>query len=283
MVMGDVDWFKNYNDRNGHEAGNKLLRELAAVLKTSIREEDILCRYGGEEFLFFLSGISSREEALRFTERIRRNIEEFQFANQEFQPNNNLTMSFGLTYFSKNRIKTLDVINKTFLKKLANEADMGMSEAKGKHRTLMGEQVLIKNRVCLYTKEQPKDLPEPPAMTKVPEEAERRKQKRFQTSAVLVYRTNDFYKVTKTIDLSLGGAKIPTDTQFDPNQVFDVILVLGSNACQLQGEVMYSIMAGENYSHYFTGLRFQDMSVKDRKHLMDYFASMNPHRGYLPH
>jgi len=58
MVMGDVDWFKNYNDRYGHEAGNKLLRELASVLQISIRDEDLLCRYGGEEFLFFLSGLN---------------------------------------------------------------------------------------------------------------------------------------------------------------------------------------------------------------------------------
>ncbi|TFG57539.1 MAG: sensor domain-containing diguanylate cyclase, partial [Candidatus Aminicenantes bacterium] len=57
LVMGDVDWFKAYNDRNGHEAGNKLLRELAHVLKLSIREEDLICRYGGEEFLFFLKGV----------------------------------------------------------------------------------------------------------------------------------------------------------------------------------------------------------------------------------
>ncbi|MBN1222973.1 MAG: sensor domain-containing diguanylate cyclase, partial [Candidatus Aminicenantes bacterium] len=71
MVMGDVDWFKNYNDRNGHEAGNNLLRELAQILQSSIREEDLICRYGGEEFLFFLPSISSREEALIITERIR--------------------------------------------------------------------------------------------------------------------------------------------------------------------------------------------------------------------
>jgi hypothetical protein len=192
-------------------------------------------------------------------------------------------MSFGLTYFSKSRIKTLDVINKSFLKKLANEADMGMSEAKGKHRSMMGEQVIIKNRVCMYRIDQPEDLSEPIVMAKQPEEFERRKQKRFHTSTILVYKSKDFYKVTKTINLSLGGAKIPTDTQFDPNQVFDLILVLGNNACQLQGEVKYSVMAGENNSHYFTGLKFQDMSIKDRKILMDYFSSMNPREGFLPH
>jgi len=52
MVMGDVDWFKHYNDRNGHEAGNRLLQELALIMRQSVREEDLICRYGGEEFLF---------------------------------------------------------------------------------------------------------------------------------------------------------------------------------------------------------------------------------------
>jgi diguanylate cyclase (GGDEF)-like protein len=283
MVMGDVDWFKNYNDRNGHEAGNKLLRELAGVLKSSIREEDILCRYGGEEFLFFLSGISSREEAIGFTERIRKNIESHHFENQEFQPNNNLTMSFGLTFFSKERVKSFDVINKANLKKLANEADMGLAEAKGKNRPALSEQVIHKNKVCLYNNEQLKESQEPSVSEKQKLKHERRKSKRFYASTILVYKTKDYYRVTKTINLSLGGAKIPTDTKLDPDQIYDLILVLGSNACQIQGKVLYSVMAGENFSHYFSGLKFEEMSMKDRKILADYFSSMNPQEGYLPH
>ena len=101
LVMGDVDWFKAYNDRNGHEAGNKLLRELAHVLKLSIREEDLICRYGGEEFLFFLMGVKSVEEAALLTERIRKNVEDHYFELQEFQPRGNLTMSFGVTVYPR--------------------------------------------------------------------------------------------------------------------------------------------------------------------------------------
>jgi len=75
LVMGDVDWFKAYNDRNGHEAGNRLLRELAHVLKLSIREEDLLCRYGGEEFLILLPGCNgseTRDKAERLRETVAR-------------------------------------------------------------------------------------------------------------------------------------------------------------------------------------------------------------------
>ena len=282
MVLGDVDWFKNYNDRNGHEAGNKLLRELAGVLKKSIREEDLLCRYGGEEFLLFLSGISSAEEALGFTERIRKNIEAHPFENQEFQPNNNLTMSFGLTYFSKDRIKSWDMISRNNLKKLANEADMGLADAKGKKRAALGLGDSDKNKVCLYNKERLREFQEPSAWNRQLEKYERRKNRRFHTSTILVYKRKDFYNVTKTINLSLGGAKIPTDSLLDIRQVFDLILILGKNACQVRGEVVYSMMAGDNYSHYFSGIKFIDIQAKERKILEGYFSSLNPKEGYLP-
>lgn len=283
MVMGDVDWFKNYNDRNGHEAGNKLLRELASVLKSSIREEDLLCRYGGEEFLFFLSGISSEEEAIGFTERIRKNIEAHYFEKQEFQPNNNLTMSFGLTFFSRERIKSWNGASKNSLKKLANEADMALAEAKGKRKSSLGPDDILKNRVCIYIKEKLSAQQEPKEYGIEREHLERRKNKRHYTSTILVYKKKDFYRVTKTINLSLGGAKIPTDSMLDIHQAFDLILILGSNACQLKGEVVYSATAGESYSHFFSGIRFLDLPPKDRQILEDYFHSLNPKEGISAH
>jgi len=54
LVMIDIDHFKNLNDTYGHQAGDKVLRELAAVLWGNIRTEDVPCRYGGEEFVVLL-------------------------------------------------------------------------------------------------------------------------------------------------------------------------------------------------------------------------------------
>jgi diguanylate cyclase (GGDEF)-like protein len=283
MVMGDVDWFKNYNDRNGHEAGNKLLRELAAVLNSSIREEDLLCRYGGEEFLFFLSGISSEEEAIGFTERIRKNIEAHYFENQEFQPNNNLTMSFGVTFFSKERIKSWDGASKNNLKKLANESDLALAEAKGKRASPPGTRGFYKNRVSIYIRDRLEELTAPKSPEKFWEQPERRRHKRYYASTILVYRRKDFYRVTKTINLSMGGARIATDSLLDIRQPVELILILGNKACQLNGEVVYSMMAGDNYSHFFSGLKFVGLSVKERKILEDYFSSLNPRESFLPH
>ena len=55
LLMIDIDNFKNYNDTNGHPAGDEALRKTAKLLKGSLREMDIVCRYGGEEFIVMLS------------------------------------------------------------------------------------------------------------------------------------------------------------------------------------------------------------------------------------
>lgn len=72
MLMVDVDYFKRFNDDFGHEAGDTVLRAVADALAQALRGEDILCRYGGEEFLVILPEISledaiGRAEALRET------------------------------------------------------------------------------------------------------------------------------------------------------------------------------------------------------------------------
>jgi diguanylate cyclase (GGDEF)-like protein len=70
IIMFDVDHFKQLNDTHGHAAGDYVLRALAQMLIAHIREGDIVCRYGGEEFIVILPGASleitrDRAEALR--------------------------------------------------------------------------------------------------------------------------------------------------------------------------------------------------------------------------
>jgi len=54
LLMLDIDNFKNYNDNQGHPAGDILLKEAAKVFKNSVRPSDVICRYGGEEFIIIL-------------------------------------------------------------------------------------------------------------------------------------------------------------------------------------------------------------------------------------
>lgn len=70
VLMLDLDHFKNFNDTYGHEAGDAVLRETAAFLVRSIRAEDFVCRYGGEEFVVVLPTADTRAAAAR-GERIR--------------------------------------------------------------------------------------------------------------------------------------------------------------------------------------------------------------------
>jgi diguanylate cyclase (GGDEF)-like protein len=60
VAILDIDHFKDYNDNFGHEAGDEVLRAIAAMLKDAVRATDIVCRYGGEEFLVvFLDSVAS--------------------------------------------------------------------------------------------------------------------------------------------------------------------------------------------------------------------------------
>ena len=73
VIMLDLDDFKEFNDRYGHEAGDILLRQFADNVKTHIREEDFACRYGGEEFVIGMPE-TSLEDARQCAEYLREKI-----------------------------------------------------------------------------------------------------------------------------------------------------------------------------------------------------------------
>lgn len=78
VIMLDIDYFKKVNDTYGHESGNVVLKELAAILSSFLNKEDVLARYGGEEFVFILYDCS-KKEAVYFAEKLRRKVEETYF------------------------------------------------------------------------------------------------------------------------------------------------------------------------------------------------------------
>ncbi|MGD8858424.1 MAG: GGDEF domain-containing protein [Myxococcales bacterium] len=74
VLLIDIDRFKQVNDRGGHEAGDAVLRILARALERMLRTEDVLGRWGGEEFVVLARAIE-RDGAARLAERIRRGVE----------------------------------------------------------------------------------------------------------------------------------------------------------------------------------------------------------------
>jgi diguanylate cyclase (GGDEF)-like protein len=75
VIMADVDHFKTYNDHLGHPAGDACLVEISRLLAGSLRETDLLCRYGGEEFAVILPR-TDLEVAVNVAERMRRAVED---------------------------------------------------------------------------------------------------------------------------------------------------------------------------------------------------------------
>lgn len=72
LAMIDVDHFKHFNDRYGHDAGDRVLRSVAQVLAGSIRADDMACRYGGDEFICLMPGMTARDAASRFELALQR-------------------------------------------------------------------------------------------------------------------------------------------------------------------------------------------------------------------
>jgi diguanylate cyclase (GGDEF)-like protein len=276
LVMGDVDWFKAYNDRNGQEAGNRLLRALGHVLKLAIREEDLICRYGGEEFLFFLMGVKAVEEAALLTDRIRKSVEDHYFDLQEFQPRGNLTMSFGVTVFPKSFGGEPAVLTKAELKRLAGEADLALAEAKGKRRPDLkprgpGDVPVDKNRVCSFVWQEIENGGKTVGMAANGRlSREKRKYERYNVSAPFLYRDNGGFKVAKTINISLEGARIVSDAPLTGGPALDTILVIEDKATPIRSTVVYSEKGEGDPGFFYTGVKFGDLTFKEIKGLESY-------------
>jgi diguanylate cyclase (GGDEF)-like protein len=110
LIMIDIDWFKRFNDNYGHEVGNQVLIGMAGVIKRCVRDVDILCRYGGEEFIIILPQTVERE-ALRIAERIRSEVESAEFGGGGGIPALKVTVSVGITSFPENRRNEEEIIN----------------------------------------------------------------------------------------------------------------------------------------------------------------------------
>lgn len=100
-LMIDIDDFKTYNDRNGHQAGDVALKITAHALKAALRSADVACRYGGEEFCILLPQTSLSEAGV-IAERVRQLVAEKEYPFGKSQPLGNVTVSIGISTLGKN-------------------------------------------------------------------------------------------------------------------------------------------------------------------------------------
>ena len=130
LVIIDIDHFKNYNDKNGHIAGDICLKEVVEIIKQNIRKTDMVFRYGGEEFALILPA-TDKFGAFKVIENIREKIEKYPFEFKHSQPEGKLTISAGISNFPDDTQEVRELID------LAD-------------KTLYQAKQIGRNRVCVY-------------------------------------------------------------------------------------------------------------------------------------
>jgi len=136
LIILDIDFFKNFNDSYGHQAGDTVLKEVAKILKKNTRATDYVCRYGGEEMSIILP-YADKQEATINAERIRKAVADYIFK----LPNNvesRVTVSLGVSTFPECGETPQNIIEK---------ADKALYQAKEQGR----------NQVCVYSNEDKKE------------------------------------------------------------------------------------------------------------------------------
>jgi len=112
VALLDLDFFKKYNDTNGHIAGDNLLKRFARILHDEVREYDEIGRFGGEEFIIVFPETHIKDAAI-VCERIRKAVSETKFYGQHKMPFGKITVSAGLAEIKgKRRIKQDTILNK---------------------------------------------------------------------------------------------------------------------------------------------------------------------------
>ncbi len=97
LIIIDIDFFKKFNDTFGHQAGDAVLRQVAQLLKQSVRATDIVCRYGGEEMSIILPN-TSKEMSVITAEKICKRVAAKRFRLNNYQESN-VTISLGVSSF----------------------------------------------------------------------------------------------------------------------------------------------------------------------------------------
>lgn len=108
IMMMDIDHFKKFNDTFGHDAGDTVLQDISKTIQSAIRREDILCRYGGEEFIVILPEANLQITQIR-AEQIRQQVHDLELVHDN-RPLGSITLSIGIAVYPENGMKGEDVI-----------------------------------------------------------------------------------------------------------------------------------------------------------------------------
>ncbi|GAH88523.1 unnamed protein product, partial [marine sediment metagenome] len=117
LAFLDIDGFKAINDTFGHEEGDKVLKEVVELLKSTLREIDIICRMGGDEFLLIFPD-SSLKEASLIKERLNKDLTKL---NQTLKKPYKIELSVGLSEYNPDNPQSADELIRIADKKMYEE------------------------------------------------------------------------------------------------------------------------------------------------------------------
>ncbi|MDH7577763.1 MAG: GGDEF domain-containing protein [Bacillota bacterium] len=109
LLIFDLDFFKTYNDTFGHPAGDRVLKKVAEVLRRRLRSNDILCRYGGDEFVVILAGTGAKDAA-QVAGNLKEAIKNYPFPGRQYLPGGKLTVSVGVATYPDDALNHIDLV-----------------------------------------------------------------------------------------------------------------------------------------------------------------------------
>lgn len=124
VLLLDIDEFRHFNQSHGHEKGDEVLRQMGALLRAAVREEDLVGRWGGEEFAVVYRG-AAKDTSMRLAEEVRQRVAAHRFPDGIYQPGGAVTVSGGVASFPDDSRKAENLIRC---------AEGAVSEAKRKGR-----------------------------------------------------------------------------------------------------------------------------------------------------
>jgi diguanylate cyclase (GGDEF)-like protein len=235
LMLIDVDRFKLFNDGHGHEAGNRVLAQVARLMTACVRRSDTLARYGGEEFALILPQ-TPKDAAIDVAERLRSTIEGHRFDLGAGAPRESLTISLGLA---------------------ACPADARVADGliRCADAALYGAKTEGRNRLQIFGNS-------------------RRSYARVATAVKGRFLVADgTFRPLTTVSLSAGGMLFVTDREVRPGALIDARLEIpgSSDEIALSGRVIAVNPCGSGVE---TSVRTIDLPAGDRKLLSDYLRSV---------
>ncbi len=238
LVMVDLDDFKSYNDRLGHEAGNRALVSVARLLSESLRRIDVPARYGGEEFALILPS-TTKTGAQLVADRTREKIADFDFADADGMKGARLTVSMGVATCPADAREAPELVRR---------ADSAMYGAKAGG----------KNQVHLYGQN-------------------RRSRQRVEIALDGRYRVFSKQKyLLVTVNLSEGGMLALFDRKLEAGSLVQLFLGLPGADSEIETTGTVLRVGEGRKGRFVTAIKFLEIENRDHVALGKYLRDLTP-------